>query len=204
MEIVNAPRALPAAVLKPAASLLNSVLNADPTAMHQLAELAGRTVTVEITDLGLALAVTVAADRLALSAPAAEPDATVTGTIASLLAAARSGTPKGLAVSGDAELVHGLARTMARLPGATWERLARIIGDVPARGLERLSRALLTSLNEARGRFAATLGEYLQHEARVVVPRAELDDFLSRVDRLRADADRLAKRIERLERNDGR
>lgn len=196
-------RPLPAAVLKPAANVLNSVLAVDPTALRGLGELAGRTVTVEISDLGLGLAVAVAVDRLELRAPEAEPDATVTGTIASLLAAARSGTPKGLAVAGDAELVHGLARIMARLPGAAWERLARTIGDTPARGLERLSQALLVSLGDARERFGATLGEYLQHEARVLVPRAELESFHSEVDRLRADADRLEKRIERLERGGG-
>lgn len=198
------PRPLPAPVLKAAAGVLNSVLAVDPAALRQLGELAGRSVTVEIGDLGLVVAVVVAADRLELGAPAGTPDATVSGSIASLLAAARSGTPKGLAVSGDAELVHGLARTMARLPAAAWERLARTVGDVPARGLERLSRALLASLGDARERFAASLGEYLQHEARVVVPRAELDDFLAAVDRLRTDGDRLEKRIERLERRGGR
>lgn len=198
------PRPLPAAVLKAAAGVLNSVLTVDPTAMRQLGELAGRTVTVEISDLGFVVAVTVAADRLELGAPYGEPDATVTGRIASLLAAARSGTPKELAVSGDAELVHGLARAMARLPGAAWERLARSIGDTPARGLERLALALRASLGDARDRFAATLAEYLQHEARVLAPRAELDDFLAAVDRLRGDTDRLEKRIQRLERRGGR
>jgi len=198
---MSTKRTLPDALLRPAQRALNGALGADPAASRQLAELAGRHVVVEISDFELAVPVAVEDDGLVLGGSAEESaDATVSGTLASLMRAGRTGSPKGLAVSGDAEVVHGLARAMSRLPGAAWERLAQVIGDVPARGLERFSRALFSTVSDARDRFAATLSEYLQHEARVVVPRTELERFCGEVDRLRNDGERLAKRLERLER----
>ncbi len=194
------PRMLPSVLYRPVGAALSAALSSDPTAMRLLGDLTGRKVSVEIRDLGFALGlVVVAKGRLDLGEPAENPDASVSGSLSSLMGAARSGTPRGLEVSGDAELVHGLARVMARVPGAAWERVAQIIGDVPARGLERFSRAFIATFGDARDRFAVVVGEYLQHEARVIVPRSELDGFFSEVDRLRADVDRLAKRIERLE-----
>jgi len=201
MEVMSAKRTLPTALLRPAARALNGALGADPVARRQLDELVGRRIAVEIEDFDLVVPLVVEKDGVSLGgSPEAPADTTVSGTLASLIRAGRSGSPKGLAVSGDAEAVHGLARAMARLPGAAWERVAQVLGDVPARGLERFSRSALAVLGDARDRFTLTLSEYLQHEARVVVPRAEVDRFLSEVDRLRSDSDRLVKRIERLER----
>ncbi|MGH8272321.1 MAG: ubiquinone biosynthesis accessory factor UbiJ [Gammaproteobacteria bacterium] len=195
---MNEARALPELVLAPAARALNAALAADPVALHMLGELAGRRIAVELSDLSLVVVVSIASDRIALGGPVADPEATVSGRLTSLLAAARSGTARGLNVAGDAELVQGLARVMGRLPGAIWERVARSIGDVPARGLERFSRTVLQIFGDTRDRFAESLAEYLQYEARVVAPRADVSDFLGEVDRLRSDVERLAKRVERL------
>ncbi|MGH8129117.1 MAG: ubiquinone biosynthesis accessory factor UbiJ [Gammaproteobacteria bacterium] len=197
---MNEQRGLPNALLKPASGILNGALTVDPTARAALGELAGRRIAVHIEDFALTIVAHIEAQGIELSGPVESPDAEVTGTLAQLAAAGRSGSPKGLSVSGDAELVHGLSRAMARLPAAAWERLAQTIGDVPARGLERLGAGLLSAFNDTRERLAGTLAEYLQYEVRAVVSRAELDDFLSAVDRLRDDAERLGKRFDRLER----
>jgi ubiquinone biosynthesis protein UbiJ len=196
------PHNLPRIALRPAEASLNGALAADPTALSMLADLAGRRIAVELSDFSLVVVVAIVGDRLTLGGrPAgAEPDATVSGRLASLIAAGRNGTARGLAVEGDAESVQGLARVMGRLPGAAWERLARTIGDVPARGIERFANAAQETFVNTRERFATSLGEYLQYELRAVAPRADVADFLADVDRLRNDADRLAKRIERLRR----
>lgn len=196
-------RPLPALVLEPAARVLNASLAADPEALRMLRPLAGRSVSVEISDLRLVVALRVAGERLELGGPDGDPDSTVRGSLASLMGAARSGTPRGLEVAGDAELVHGLARVMSRLPRAAWERVATILGAGPARMLERLGGALVRSLEDTRERIGTTVAEYLQYEARLVVGRPELEDFLADVDALRSDADRLAQRVHRLSRNGG-
>ncbi|MGA7964565.1 MAG: hypothetical protein WCB49_01455 [Gammaproteobacteria bacterium] len=197
----NEQHGLPNVLLKPVSSILNGALTVDPVARTALGELAGRRIALHISDFALTVVAHITAQGIDLSGPVEAPDAEVTGTLAQLAAAGRSGSPKGLSVSGDAELVHGLSRTMARLPGAAWERLSQTIGDVPARGLERLGGEMLSVFRDTRERLSGTLAEYLQYEVRAVASRAELDDFLSSVDRLRDDTERLVKRFERLERH---
>ncbi len=196
---MNKQHGLPNALLKPISSVLNAALAADPSARGALKELAGRRIAVHISDFTLTVGAHIKTHGIDLTGPTEAPDAEVTGTLAQLAAAGHSGSPKGLSVAGDAELVHGLSRAMARLPAAAWERLAQTIGDVPARGLERLGAGLLSVFNDTRERLSGTLAEYLQYELRVVVSRIELDEFLSAVDRVRDDTERLGKRFDRLE-----
>lgn len=196
---MNKQRSLPSALLKLIGSVLNAALAADPSARGVLKELTGRRIAIHISDFTLTVVAHIETHGIDLTGPIEAPDAEVTGTLAQLVAAGHSGSPKGLSVAGDAELVHGLSRAMARLPAAAWERLAQTIGDVPARGLERLGAGLLSVFNDTRERLSGTLSEYLQYELRAVISRAELDEFLSTVDRVRDDTERLGKRFERLE-----
>lgn len=200
---MNATRTLPAFVLQPAARALNASLAADPEAKRILASLDDRRIAVEVSDLAVVIAVGIRDGQLELGGPPGEPDATVAGRMADLLGAARNGNPKGLTVSGDAELVQGLARVMSRLPRAAWERVATVLGEGPARTLERLAESLTKTLRDTRERFTDSVAEYLQHEARLLVPRHEVEEFLAEIDALRDDTDRLAKRIERLARARG-
>lgn len=197
---MNEPRKLPEALLRPVGRVLSSALETDPSARAMLEELAGRRVAVHISDFALTVVVHVERHGLDLTGPVEAPDAEVAGTLSQLAAAGRSGSPKGLSVSGDAELVHGLSRAMARLPAAAWERVARTIGDVPARGLERLGADLLSVFRDTRERLSGTLSDYLQYELRAVPARDELEAYMSEVDRLRDDTERLAKRFDRLDR----
>lgn len=197
------PNRLPGILLRGAQGVLNASLRADPAAQSMLRELDGRAIRVELDDLALRVEVCVRGARLDFEDTADEVDATVSGRLSSLLAAARSGTAKGLAVNGDAEAVQGLARVMSRVPAASWERVAQTLGDVPARGLERFANETLEIFGAARKRLEDNLAEYLQYELRAVASRAEVEDFLAGVDRLRSDADRLGKRVERLLRGPG-
>jgi len=196
------PRSLPAPILDAASRVLNAALGADPQARKDLGELAGRRIAILIEDWKLSVEADIGESRLDLAAPGRDkPDAQVSGTLSQLVAAGRSGSPKGLSVTGDAELVHGLARAMARLPAASWEKLAQTIGDVPARGLERMAGFLRSVFTDTRERVSDTLSEYLQYEVRAVATRNEVEEFMGEVDRTRDDVERLAKRLDRLERN---
>ncbi len=195
-------RSLPAPVLDATSRVLNAALGADPQIRRDLAELAGRRIAILIEDWSLAIEADIGDGRLKLAQPGKDTaDAQVSGSLQELIAAGRSGSPKGLSVTGDAELVHGLSRSMARLPAAAWEKMAQTIGDVPARGLERMAGFLRTVFTDTRERVSDTLSEYLQYEIRAVAARNEVEEFMSAVDRIRDDTERLAKRFDRLERN---
>ena len=77
--------------------------------------------------------------------------------------------------------------------------LARIIGDIPAFGIGSLLRKALGYGRTSLATQAQNVGEYLAHERRTLVPRAEAAQFLEGVDALREDTDRLAARVTRLE-----
>ena len=77
--------------------------------------------------------------------------------------------------------------------------LARIIGDVPAYGVGRLLRTALGWGRQSAATQAQNVGEYLTHERRVLVPKAEARQFLEEVDALRERTDRLAARVAQME-----
>jgi ubiquinone biosynthesis protein UbiJ len=131
-------------------------------------------------------------------------DVTLTGTPLALLALLRE-DPAAVIRRGDATL-SGDAETgqrfqeLAQLLRPDLEAgLARVIGDIPAFGVGSLLRKALDYGRGAAATQAQNLGEYLAHERRVLVPRAEAAQFLTDVDALRESTDRLAARIASLE-----
>ncbi len=81
--------------------------------------------------------------------------------------------------------------------------LARVIGDVPAYSLGSMVRKAFAWGRSSAATQAQNIGEYLAHERRVLVPRAEAAQFLEQVDSLRESTDRLAARVARLEESRG-
>ena len=198
------------AVLQPLAEAalqgaLDAWLAADPDAAARWRPLAGHVVAIEVLGLGLRLALRPEEGRVrvlaAASPEAAEPEVTVAAAPLALARLAAEGrAPAGqVRIRGDA----GLARALeAALKGAAidWEGLAaRWIGDTPAHQLGRAARAAAGWARESGARLARDLAEHLTEEARDLPPRAEVEDFLDAVDRLRDDLERLEARVRRLE-----
>jgi len=82
-------------------------------------------------------------------------------------------------------------RVLVAKPGLDGhDRGAKVI----ARALRDATRRLRTGARHA----SADTADWLRDEARLVIPRGELDDFLDDVDRLRERAERLQVRVNRL------
>lgn len=186
---------------------LNHVLALDPETREALSKLEGRRIGVHLQGAELAFDIAVREGTLRIEPPsqedAARADLRVTATPLSLLALAmpREGDtlpPGKVAIAGDAELARRLER-LARefapdLEAAFARTFGEVIGVAIARALRETTRALRTGARHA-GSDAA---DWLRDEARLVVPRGELDDFLDDVDRLRERAERLQARVQRL------
>ena len=77
--------------------------------------------------------------------------------------------------------------------------------STPARSSKRLSasrnlaRGALSWGSQAAQALGRATADYLQEESRDLPPAAAVERFLEEVDRLRADSDRLAARVARLE-----
>jgi ubiquinone biosynthesis protein UbiJ len=191
-------------------NVLNRGLPRSPRAQALCAELAGRSVCVEISDIsrvlvestGVSLKLSfVSADALAQL----QPDARVVGGPFGLLALTASAPEAVLQrgdvrIDGDAELAQKFRELALLLQPDLEEELSLVMGDVPAHQIGRLTRAALDWTRRAAITGAHNFAEYLAHERQDLVSRNEADQFLRGVDTLREDLDRLAARIHLLTR----
>ena len=190
-------------------NVLNRGLPRSPRAQQLCAELAGHRLLVAVTGLqvlvestGVSLKLSVVSPQALVSAP---PEATVTGGPLSLLALSGS-DPEAVIqrgdvrIEGDAELAQKFRELALLLRPDLEEELSLVLGDVPAHQVGRLARALVGWTQNAATTTLHNVAEYLGHERQDLVPRSEADSFLRGVDSLREDVDRLAARIDLLNR----
>ncbi|MEO6080191.1 MAG: SCP2 sterol-binding domain-containing protein [Steroidobacteraceae bacterium] len=133
-----------------------------------------------------------------------EPDAVIAGSPLGLLALLREDPADvirrgDVSLSGDAELAARFQELLQLLRPDLEAGIARVTGDIPAHGAGLLLRKALEYGRASLRTQATNVGEYLAHEKRVLVPRAEAEQYLHDVDALREQADRLAARVALLE-----
>jgi len=183
-------------------NLLNRNLPRSPRALELCAALSGKRVRVEARALNWVLVIESmnTSVKLTKGDPGGPPaDAEISGTLLNLAALAGSHPEEviqrgDVEIRGDAEVAQQFRELAMLLKPDVEEELSRLIGDTPAHQALRLVRMVT-----AFGRRAATTGvrnvaEYLAHERRDLVPRAEAEDFYRSVERLREDLDRLEAR----------
>lgn len=190
-------------------ALLDRGVEGSPRARELLAELAGRRMQVVVRHTPWQLHAHASQGRLLLSRAATEaPHVQLSGTPFALLSLLREDPAAvirrgDVALVGDAEAGQRFQELAQLLRPDLEAGLARVIGDVPAFGIGSLLRKALAHGRSGMATQARNVGEYLAHERRVLVPRAEAAQFLEDVDALRESTDRLAARIARLEGNGG-
>ena len=105
-----------------------------------------------------------------------------------------------MTIEGDAAVGREFQTALARLDIDWEEQLSRLVGDAAAHQVGRFWHGFQAWGQRASATLRRDGGEYLQWELRVLPPRPAVEQFLSAVDALREDTDRLAARIERLRR----
>jgi ubiquinone biosynthesis accessory factor UbiJ len=182
--------------------VLNRGLTRSVRARELCAELAGRSVAIELREIAR---LRLASNGLTvnLSRDEREADATLAGGPLALLALlgeeAEATLKRGeVAITGDAEVAQKFRELLGRLRPDLEEELSLLLGDVPAHQLARLARLGGSWAARAGGATLENLAEYLAHERGDLVPRNEGEQFLRGVDALREGVDRLEARLERL------
>lgn len=185
-------------------ALLNRQVAGSPRAGALVAELAGRRVEVEARFTPWRVQLASDGHALLLDRHAtATADAVISGSPLSLAALAgpdpqaviRRGDVR---IDGDAEVAARFRELGALLYPDVEEELAQLIGDVPAHQLGVVARQGFAWLRGALRTGTHNVAEYLSHESRDLVPRAEAEAFLRGVDDLREAADRLQARVQAL------
>jgi ubiquinone biosynthesis protein UbiJ len=178
-----------------------------PRARELLAQLEGRSFVVKVRYTPWLARLDAKAGRLLLTRTRDEAaDTLLAGTPLSLLGMLREPPAEVIrrgevTLTGNGEVAERFQELALLLRPDLEESLAGVIGDAPAYGLGQLMRKALEYGRGSARTVGLNVGEYLAHERRTLVPRAEASEFLAGVDELREATDRIAARIKALEGN---
>ena len=187
-------------------SYVKRALADSPRARELCRELSARTLRIEITGVGLQLQVMVGEQNLQLrrvTTGEAAADVTLRGTPLALWAAAATDpqrliAERRLTLSGDEQLAPQFQELARLLRPGLEAGLAKFIGRVPSHLATRGLHALQLWGRAAGRSLLDNSAEYLAHESRDLVPRAEAEHFLSGVEALRQSVARAEVRVAKL------
>ncbi|MGC4029100.1 MAG: SCP2 sterol-binding domain-containing protein [Steroidobacteraceae bacterium] len=178
-----------------------------PRARELLQLLDGQSMTVEARYTPWRMTLHALPGRLLLEkGSAADADARLSGTPLALAALARENPAEvirrgDVSIDGDGQVAERFQQLLQLLRPDLEEALSGLIGDVPAQGVGKLLRMAVGYGRDSLHTVARNVGEYVAHERGELVASAEAQEFLDEVDRLRERADRLAVRVDALERH---
>lgn len=187
-------------------SLLNRNVAASAAARSLCERLSGKVLALHVDGVSLKIYCKSLGDRMELSTSYdVAPNATLSGTPLAFMrlvgpqpeAAIRGGS---IHIQGDAEVAQTFSELMKHARPDLEEELSRLIGDVAAHQVGTAARSMLSFAQRAASTLTQNISEYLQEEGRDVPSRTEADEFITDVDKLRDDVERLEARIAALER----
>ena len=177
--------------------LLNHLLHGAPWARQRLLACAGKTVSIDLFPLHLALTVT-AAGTFAAAEGGAAPDAHIqlTPLQAARLAMKDPTVFRHLIVDGDAQFAATLGDVFRELDWDAEADLARVLGDVAAHRLVHSTRSLHVWQRHTMDSAQQSLVEYATEERPLLAKRRHIAAFIDDVDAVRDDTARLEKRLQ--------
>ncbi len=192
--------------LTPLESALNRNIAASAAARSLCRRLDAKVLALHMQGVPLSIFFKAQGERMSLTTRFdGEAHATLSGSPLSFLrlagpapeAAVRTGS---VHIQGDAEVAQTFSELLRQARPDLEEELSHLVGDVFAHQLGRAARSALGFARHAGDTFTQNLSEYLQEEGRDVPNRTEAEEFMRGVDILRDDVDRLAARLDLLER----
>jgi ubiquinone biosynthesis protein UbiJ len=179
---------------------LNHLLRDAEWARRRLAEHAGRRARIEVGPFALRVAVSPEGTLVDDPVPD-EPDLLIEIPPGAVLRSVEDSDAvmRSARMRGNIDFAEALGFVLRHLRWDVEEDLSRIAGDVVAHRLVAAGEDLRRALADGGRRFAGAASEYVIHEARVVVPAADIACFSSAVDDLRDAAERFDARLRRLE-----
>jgi ubiquinone biosynthesis protein UbiJ len=191
--------------LQPLEAVLNRNIAASATARQLCRQLDGKVLALHVTGTPVNLFLRGTGERMELATTSeGAATATLSGAPLSLLrlAGARpDATLRGgsVHIEGNAEVAQVFSELLQHSRPDLEEELSRVIGDVAAHQVGDAARSLIAFGRRAADTFAQNVAEFLQEESRDLPTRTEADEFLTGVDRLRDDVDRVEARLKLLE-----
>lgn len=163
---------------------------------------AGKAVQFYISPLRTALVI-LENGSLALAGETGIPDASIIippGLLMRLLAKDESAKLK-IRIDGEVELATVLAKVLSNIRWDYESDMSRLVGDVPAYKAGELGRNVVATIKETGENLASMLSEYWLEEKPTLAKKRHIEQFNTEVDILRADVERLEKRLNKLARS---
>ncbi|WP_196138811.1 SCP2 domain-containing protein [Aliikangiella sp. G2MR2-5] len=183
----------------------NRILALDCEAASQLEQFAGKTIHLEISDLGLQYYLRFPNGTMVITESSTQPvSASISGKASAFLGAATADHSGDSIFTGDLHF-SGEIKTAQRfqklLEGLDpdWQKpIADKLGDeisaLVSRGVSQLHNLVQNAIVQTK----QDIPEYLQEEIKVTPGKYEIGAFFEEVDNIRSQVDRLAARITRL------
>jgi len=180
----------------------NKTLEHDAQTQARLAKLQGKTMALHLKSINQGLAITPRPEGLEFSKDIPETvDVTLKATIGAMVKITRDGMedaelePGELEIIGDPIVGQRFAHVISELDIDWHGLLTEHIGDGPARAITSTAEQVKGFAKESQSNLKSWLNDFIKNDLDIVVDKQEVDTFLDDVDTLRADADRLAAKV---------
>ena len=137
---------------------------------------------------------------LAIAGETNAPDATITippSLLLRLMAKDESAKLQ-IKVDGDTHLATALAKVLSHLRWDYEDDLSKLTGDVSAHKIGEFTRQSASTVKDTAINLAEMLSEYWQEEKPLLAKKRHVEQFNTEVDTLRADLERMEKRLNKL------
>lgn len=184
---------------------INTYLSLDPITLGRIAQLKGKTIKINLTDLKCCFFIFPDDNGVKLMQDCSnKPDTTISGTSFGLF---KVGCAQGdntvlfknsITIDGDTELGETIRYIMSNIDIDWEEHFSKIVGDTVAHKVGVGFHKILDM-----GRYTATtirhnIREYLQEEAQCTPTQEEVENYIHAVAVLKNDVDRAEARLERI------
>ena len=197
---------LPVSLLAAIEKALNAYLHLDGEAFSRAEALQSKIIQLHINSLDINIYSLVGTDDIQLLGEyAGTPDATISGSLASLVRLSQSKDSASAMLESDVEILgdmrvaEGFSRMLSEASIDWEELLSKIVGDIPAYQAGSTVRKSNEWVSETIDAMKHNVAEYLSEESRMVPAKAEVAQFMEAVDDLRMASDRLEARLKLLE-----
>lgn len=198
-------------LIDPIERLIKSHLAEAKGATAALAPLIGKVILLDFTPPGREIYLCPGPQEIQiLTSLSGTPDLIIRGSPLTFLKAAMSLSEEaairhsGLTLEGDLQLARALTQ-LSQVLNIDWQRvLSRTLGERLAREALEGLRAGRHWLQKGASSLESDLGDYLREESRWCPDALEVERFLTAVDQLRDETERLEARLQRLESDAGR
>lgn len=187
---------------------IETLLAMDPDTRERLRAIDGKTLRVNVKAPSLSLLLSVNDGRVQLLQPdeheeiESSADTTISGSLAdlrSLLDGNQAVYSGDVLIEGDIGTSQELKQIIGKIDPDWQDAISPYLGDGLTHRLDMAQARLGRWLERTRTGARLNGRDYLQEELELLAPNTEVDWFCEQVDDIRANVDRLAARLQRLE-----